>query len=510
MFEGGAMANLFIRLLGHVEVMLNGKPRTTFRSDKERALLAYLCLEAEVPHGREKLAGLLWPDYPESAARANLRNALANVRKVIGDRPQHPGLEASPNFLLITHKTIQFNIDSDVWVDALAFLSTLEKSQATVAELEAAVGWFRDDFLAGFSLSDSNLFEEWLIIQRERFRRLAFDALHRLVDAYTTQGEYKQALIHVRHLVKLDPLHERAQQCLMRLLAYTGQSNQALVQYETYAGLLADEIGVAPLDETTRLYNQIRAGTLTIPKPNTIYLPAFLEQGAAVEADQSIFVDQENELDQLNRSLDQTLIGQGQVIFITGEAGSGKTALANEFLQRAMTSNPDLLAVRGRCNAFTGIGDPYLPFSEMMGMLTGEIEARWAGGEITGGHARSLWRSLPDVTQALMDNGPDLIDRLLPGGLLLSRVRAGAPDQADELAELLESRADSASGSANLQQTDLFEQFTKTLQKLSQQHPLILMVDDLQWADAGTVGMLFNLGKAITSSPILLVGAYRP
>jgi len=202
------LANLIIHLLGHFEVILNGKRRTAFRSDKERALLAYLCLEADVPHRREKLAGLLWPDYPESAARTNLRNTLANLRKVIGDRPQNHKEQATPNFLLITHKTIQFNVDSNAWVDALAFLSTLEKSQATVAELEAAVGWYRDAFMAGFSLSDSNLYEEWLIIQRERFRRLVFDALHRLVEAYTTQGEYKQALVHTRQLVALDPLHD--------------------------------------------------------------------------------------------------------------------------------------------------------------------------------------------------------------------------------------------------------------------------------------------------------------
>ncbi len=504
------MAHLFIRLLGPFEILLDGKRRTAFHSDKERALLAYLCLEYEVPHRREKLAALLWPDYPESAARTNLRNALANLRKVIGDRPQNPGKENSPTFLHITPKIIQFNIDSDAWIDALAFLSTLEKSQATVAELEAAVGWYRDDFMAGFSLADSNLFEEWLIIQRERFRRLSFDALHRLVDAYTTQGEVKQALVHARHLVALDPLSESAQQLLMRLLTYNGQSNQALVQYERYADLLVEEIGVEPLDETTQLYNQIRDGRLTIPKPNTIYLPAFLKDKNGYVVDQSVFVGRTLEMTRLNHSLDQVLTGQGQVVFITGEAGSGKTALANKFLQRAMKSNPDLLAVRGRSNAYTGFGDPYLPFSEMMGMLTGEIEARWAGGEISGGHARSLWRSMPDVLQALLDNGPDLIDRFLSGRSLLSRARAGAPDQADELAEVLNRRAASASGSTNLQQTDLFEQYTKTLQKLSQQHPLILMVDDLQWADPGSIGLLFHLGRRLAGSKILLIGAYRP
>ncbi|MDW7755162.1 MAG: AAA family ATPase, partial [Brevefilum sp.] len=118
--------------------------------------------------------------------------------------------------------------------------------------------------------------------------------------------------------------------------------------------------------------------------------------------------------------------------------------------------------------------------------------------------------SMPDVLQVLLDKGPDLFDRFLSGKSLLSRARAGAPDQAVELAELLKSRAASASGSANLQQTDLFEQYTKTLQKLSQQHPLILMVDDLQWADPGSVGLLFHLGRRLNGSRILLIGAYRP
>jgi DNA-binding SARP family transcriptional activator len=138
------LAHLFIRLLSPFEVILNGKRVTAFRSDKERALLAYLSLESQVPQRREKLAGLLWPDYSESTARTNLRNTLANLRKVIGDRPQNTGKETFPKFLHITPKTIQFNPESEAWVDVLAFLSTLEKSQATVAELEAAVASYRD------------------------------------------------------------------------------------------------------------------------------------------------------------------------------------------------------------------------------------------------------------------------------------------------------------------------------------------------------------------------------
>ena len=381
------MAHLFIRLLSSFEVTRNNKQVTTFHSDKERTLLAYLCLESHAPQRREKLAGLLWPDYPESTARTNLRNTLANLRKAIGDRTQNRKTEGPPNFLLISRKTIQFNVESDVWVDALGLLSTLEKPQATVAELEAAVASYRDSFMAGFSLPDSDLFEEWLVIQRERFKRLAFDALYQLAEAYSTQGVYKRALGHARRLAALDPLRESSQQLLMRLLAYNGQPNQALLQYESYAALLEDEIGFEPLEETTRLFLKIRDGNLTVPEPDMIYHPAFLEGEDRAVSDQAIFVDRENEISQLNDSLEKALAYQGQVVFIIGDPGSGKTLLANEFLQRSMQSSPDLLAVRGRCNAYTGFGDPYLPFMEMIAMLTGEVETRWAGGEITGQHA---------------------------------------------------------------------------------------------------------------------------
>jgi DNA-binding SARP family transcriptional activator/predicted ATPase len=510
LIKGGALANLLIRLFGPSEVMLNGKRRTAFHSDKERALLAYLCIETEVPHRREKLAGLFWPDYPESAARTNLRNTLAHLRKVIGDRPQDSENEPPPNFLHITPKTVQFNTNSEAWVDASAFLLTLEKSSATVAELESAVSWYHDVFLAGFSLAGSNIFDEWLIIQRERFSRLAITALQRLVEAYKTQGEYKQALIHARRMVTLDPLREGAQQTYMRMLTYNGQTNQAIVQYEKYARLLADEIGVEPLDETTRLCSQIRDGTLKPPQSDEINLPVFLKYKDDSTTAKTFFVGFENEMARLHHSLDQVLNGQGQVIFIIGEPGCGKSSLASEFIQQAMASNADLLAVIGRCNAYTGIGDPYLPFREMMDLITGDIETRWAGGEITGTHARRLWGSQGVVLPAILEYGQDLIDRLIPGASLLARVQAAVPLHGSQLQKLIEGKKLYRSEKDKLDQADLFDQYTKVLQVISQKSPLILIVDDLQWADPGSISFLFHLGRRLRGSKILLIGAYRP
>src|SRR5262245_43435347 len=101
------MARLSLSLLGSFQVTLDGKPVTGFESNKVRALLAYLAVEADRPHRRESLLGLLWPERPEAVARHNLRHILPNLRQAIGD------YQADPPFLLITHETLQFNPTSD-------------------------------------------------------------------------------------------------------------------------------------------------------------------------------------------------------------------------------------------------------------------------------------------------------------------------------------------------------------------------------------------------------------
>jgi DNA-binding SARP family transcriptional activator len=110
-----SLVRLEIRLLGPFQVTLDRQPITTFESNKVRALLAYLAVEARRPHRRESLAGLLWPDWPDQSAMRNLRYALADLRKNIADR------DAQPSFLLISRDTIQFNRGSDAWVDVTAF-----------------------------------------------------------------------------------------------------------------------------------------------------------------------------------------------------------------------------------------------------------------------------------------------------------------------------------------------------------------------------------------------------
>jgi DNA-binding SARP family transcriptional activator len=114
------MPRLTLRLLGPVEVALDGEPVTGLAYEKVRALLAYLAVESDRPHHRDTLAVLLWPDQPDAGARKNLRGALATLRRAIDDH------NARPPFLHCARDTLQFNRAGDHSLDVAAFAALLD------------------------------------------------------------------------------------------------------------------------------------------------------------------------------------------------------------------------------------------------------------------------------------------------------------------------------------------------------------------------------------------------
>ena len=216
----------------------------------------------------------------------------------------------------------------------------------------------------------------------------------------------------------------------------------------------------------------------------------------------------ESELRQLDGYLHQALNGHGRAIFVTGEAGQGKTALIQAFAQRAQDACPDLVVGGGNCNAYTGLGDPYLPFREILAMLTADIDTRVAAGAIGHEHARRLRRTLPLTAQALLRDGADLIVSSFP-----ARRCCGAPSPVYPRTEVGSIGCKSSWNfrrPAHEDEAGRLEQYTLVLQALARQVPLLLVLDDLQWADLGSISLLFHLGRRLEGSPILVLGAYRP
>ncbi len=242
-------------------------------------------------------------------------------------------------------------------------------------------------------------------------------------------------------------------------------------------------------------------------------IPTFLVEGAEelVEA-RPVFVAREQELGKLNTFLGMALSRKGRVAFVTGEAGSGKTALVQEFARRIQEEHSDLIVTSGKCNAHTGIGDPYLPFREVLSMLSGEVEDRWTSGSLTKDQASRLCNLLPLTVRAIVEAGPDLINTFISGAELVSRAKACASQRTSWLGKLekLVERKTLLPPDSMLQQSNLFQQYTKVLLTVAREQPLLLILDDLQWADGGSINLLFHLGRQVKGSKILLIGSYRP
>jgi len=308
------MTTLELSCLGHVEIKQDGQLVEGFVSAKAQALLIYLAVTNQ-SHSRESLTGLFWGDKPENRARANLRKALSNLRQLVGE------------YVSTTDQTVAFNHTETYSLDAAAFeagLAAVETTSPDLFTLREAVELYRGDFLAGFSVGGAQPFEEWVLVERERLRRMVIEALQELAVAYTARGEYAAGIEVTNRLLALEPWQEEAHRQLMTLLARSGQRNTALAQYETCRRILAEELGVEPLPETQALYHRLKTRREATPHN----LPS----------QTTPFVGRQTELAQIAHYLDQS---DCHLLTLIGVGGIGKTRLALQAARQALDTFAD-------------------------------------------------------------------------------------------------------------------------------------------------------------------------
>ena len=242
------MAELDLALLGAPAVTRNDV-LVSFDTRKATAVLALLALH-DHELSRERLAALLWPEADAVRARASLRRTLSVTAAAAG-----PGL-------LVTRAAVALD-RGRVQVDVADFETLAAAPDA--GSLGRAAGLYRDDFLAGFTLRDCPQFDDWQAATADRLRQRLAAVLERLVTACAAAGDLDRAVAHAQRWQALDTLHEPSHQALIRLLAWTGQRSAALRQYRALVRILDTELAVRPLPETTRLYDDVRAGRLAPP-----------------------------------------------------------------------------------------------------------------------------------------------------------------------------------------------------------------------------------------------------
>jgi DNA-binding SARP family transcriptional activator len=441
------MASLHIHLFEHLQVSVDDRPLSLKFPPRTVPLWAYLLLQHGRMVKRLTLVALLWPDVPETEGRANLRRHLHQLQHrlpvALPDRP----------WLLTEADDIGWNTAADYWLDVLEF----ERLSANPETLDQAVALYRGDLLR-------DLYDDWLIYERERLRSLYFDDLYHLITQHRARRDFGRAITYATQLLARDPLREDALRQLMALRYESGDRSGALQEYERYIRRLRAELAVDPMPETIALYEAVLRNT-RLPDTSA----ALIRPQRPHEKHLFLtfpFAGRESEMRQLRQWWDQATQDHGQLIAVHGEAGIGKTRLLNEFA--ASVESQDVRVLRGE----TTFAEP-IPYQALVTALRSGLPLLAA-------------LELDPIRRAVL-------------ATLIPELAQRYPEPLTPLPAL----------SADQDRLRLFEAIAYGLSRLAKIRPVLIVLEDVHTAGASTMALLEFLARQIQRQPILLIVTYR-
>ena len=432
-----------MNLFGRFALEYAGAP-VTITSQRMQALLAYLTLHRAEPQSRQHLSFLLWPDSTESQAHTNLRTLLHRLNAV---------LPAQAQLIRADLQTVRWSPDCELSLDVDEFEADIRRptdatqsgDEASVgAHLERAVGRYSGELLP-------DCFDEWVLTERERLHQMLLAALEQLVLVFEGTHQYAVAIPHARRLTLLDPLNEAAYQTLMRLFTLNGDRASALRVYHTCASTLQEELGIRPGSALNTAYERLLAAEAFSP-------------GEAQVDSQLPLVGREQAWKRMQAAWQVVAAGQSRLLVLSGEAGVGKTRLAEELLRWA--SRQGMITGAARCYAAEG-DLAYTPVADLI-----RSDALRPGLA----HLAAEW--LSEIARV----APDLIS---------TRPDVQRPDPMTERS----------------QRQRFFEALTRAV--LSADRPMMLLLDDLQWCDRDSLEWLHFLLRSRQHARLLVIGTMR-
>lgn len=434
---------LEINLFGQLRLRHCGQ-HVKFRApSKAASLLAYLLLHQDEKVSRERLSFLLWPDNEENKARANLRRHILLLQKAI------PSDAALP-WIIADHSFVQWNPECACELDVAHF----ERLSENASSLAEAARLYSGDLLG-------DLYDDWIIPERERLRRMQTVNLERLLEQHRRNRDFAGAISSAQALLAHDPWREDTVRSLMSLRYESGDRAGALQEYENFAARLRHDMQVDPMPETVAKNEAI------------LRLDSSFDQSVRDGAGQDEtavstirpFVGRDAEVRRLEEWWGRAARGHGRVVLIGGESGIGKSRLASELSHVAETQG-------GRIILGRTTHPEKAPYQAVVEALRGalpmisalEIEPIWLAAAST---------LLPELRD---------FQRKLP-----------------KLAPLEPQR----------HQVRLFEALARCIEGIAHARPLVVILEDLHWAGAGTAAFLAYLARRVGNQPVLAVATYR-
>ncbi len=442
------MTNVEVRLFGSPELTVDGE---TARVDtrKATAILAILVVDGLV--SRDTLAAMLWPESDESHARSALRRTLSALRSVLGpeaieaDRYQirlSPTVNADIDEFRASLKDGERHKHGDVDVCALC-----------LPDFDHAAASYRGDLLTGFSLRDAPAFDDWLTVTAATFRSSAGRVFERLAAGRASLGDYRSAGEASDRWISLDNLHEPAYRNKMLIAAWAGDRTGAIETYRRCVEVLNTELGVAPLEETSELYEAILDEDLP-PAPGPRQRVRSADPVKPPESHR--WLGRDMELALLRAELAASAKGVRNVL-LEGNTWSGKTSLLERFLAQAVQQGNQALLARG---SRSGEQLPYGVVTQLLrtmlgaGLVADENVPAWARQELA-----------------------QLLPEMYP---------AGRP--ADALSE-----------------SRLFEAVATVFILAATESGLLVGVDDCQWIDSSSAAMLSYVIRRLGECSVLFL-----
>ncbi|GAB4478233.1 MAG: AAA family ATPase [Anaerolineales bacterium] len=441
---------------GQFEIWRGSEALSRLATQKTQSLLAYLIVHLQQFHSRQKLATLFWGEYDETHALHSLATSLWRIRKLLGEQA-----------LLSDVATVQFNPQLPIWLDFVEFEKLIWQAKRVesnsrhdaITLLEKAVGLYRGDFLAEF-------YDDWCLDQRYRLESLYLQALRRLIVAHEEADNRAEMLNYTLAYLAHDPLNEEIHLSAMRAYMRQGDVLGARRQWERCCQVCQAELHLLPSPALIEKAKGILGDQFVFPQqtqtlsPQAGPRPGFLER--------SPFVGRADEMRRLSTLWEQALAGKGNTVFLVGEAGVGKTRLAEEFSTLVRCKGGSI--VYGNCYQ----PERELPLQPIRELVQGLVASDLA------------------VLQEIPQWERKELARLLP------QIEHPTPKSEFSLTQLQPER-----------QAILFQAIVSLLHHVARRIPLLLIVEDLHWAADTTISAVHYVARQSASLPVMVLGTFR-